>query len=139
MKKNQQCDRCKTTCVMQGDKFYFLFIKMKTLHRWVILRVYTSFNFSFINTLFSSLGLNIDALSFEISLIIPSWVKHITTVFGSDLATFSSPHFIYAYIYIYMCACVCMLSCFSHVQLFVTLWTVARQGLLTLRFSTEEY
>ena len=45
---------------------------------------------------------------------------------------------LHIYIHIYMCACVYMLSCFSHVWLFVTLWTVARQGLLTMRFSRKE-
>ena len=30
-------------------------------------------------------------------------------------------------------------SCFSHVQLFVTLWTIAHQVLLSLRFSWQEY
>ena len=33
----------------------------------------------------------------------------------------------------------CMLSCFSHVQLFVTLWTVAHQALLSMGFSRQEY
>ena len=33
----------------------------------------------------------------------------------------------------------CMLSCFSHVQLFVTLWTVARQAPLSMGFSRQEY
>ena len=32
-----------------------------------------------------------------------------------------------------------MLNHFSHVQLFVTLWTVARQAPLSLRFSRQEY
>ena len=32
-----------------------------------------------------------------------------------------------------------MLSCFSHVWLFGTLWTVARQGLLSMGFSRQEY
>jgi len=35
--------------------------------------------------------------------------------------------------------CVCVLSCFSHVQLFATLWTVAYQGLLSTGFSRQEY
>ena len=34
---------------------------------------------------------------------------------------------------------VCMLSCFSHVQLFVTLWTVAHQAPLSIVFSRQEY
>ena len=33
----------------------------------------------------------------------------------------------------------CMLSHFSRVQLFVTLWTVARQVPLSMRFSRQEY
>ena len=35
--------------------------------------------------------------------------------------------------------CVCMLSCFSSVQLFVTLWTVACQAPLSLGFSRQEH
>ena len=31
------------------------------------------------------------------------------------------------------------LSCFGHVQLFATLWTVARQALLSTGFSRQEY
>ena len=32
-----------------------------------------------------------------------------------------------------------MLSCFSHALLFVTLWTVAYQALLSVGFSKQEY
>ena len=32
-----------------------------------------------------------------------------------------------------------LLSCFSHVRLFVTLWTVARQAPLSMGFSRQEY
>ena len=32
-----------------------------------------------------------------------------------------------------------MLSCFSHVQLFATLWTVAFQAPLSMGFSRQEY
>ena len=32
-----------------------------------------------------------------------------------------------------------MLSCFSHVQLFATLWTVACQAPLSMGFSRQEY
>ena len=32
-----------------------------------------------------------------------------------------------------------MLSCFSHVQLFATLWTVAPQAPLSMGFSRQEY
>ena len=38
---------------------------------------------------------------------------------------------------VYVCACV--LSCFSCVQLFVTLWTVAHQAPLPMGFSRQEY
>ena len=33
----------------------------------------------------------------------------------------------------------CMLSCFSHDRLFLTLWTVACQALLSMGFSRQEY
>ena len=33
----------------------------------------------------------------------------------------------------------CMLSCFSHVQLLVTPWTIARQAPLSMGFSRQEY
>ena len=33
----------------------------------------------------------------------------------------------------------CMLSCFSHVQLFATLWIIARQASLSMGFSRQEY
>ena len=33
----------------------------------------------------------------------------------------------------------CLLSCFSHVRLFITLWTVAHQAPLSMRFSRQEY
>ena len=35
--------------------------------------------------------------------------------------------------------CVSMLSCFSYVQFFVTLWTVAHQAPLFMGFSRKEY
>ena len=38
-------------------------------------------------------------------------------------------------LYIYAC----MLSCFNHVQLFVTLWTVVHQAPLSMEFSRKEY
>ena len=34
---------------------------------------------------------------------------------------------------------VCMLSHFSHVQLFATLWTIARESPLSMGFSSQEY
>ena len=41
--------------------------------------------------------------------------------------------------YLVKSLCACMLSCFSHVQLFVTLWTVAHQAHLFMGFSRQEY
>ena len=38
-----------------------------------------------------------------------------------------------------MCLCVCMLSCFSCVQLFSTLWSVACQVPLSMGFSRQEH
>ena len=35
--------------------------------------------------------------------------------------------------------CPCMLSCFSCVQLFATLWTVAHQAPLSMGFPRQEY
>ena len=37
------------------------------------------------------------------------------------------------------CVCVCMVSQFSHVQLFVTLWTIAHQAPLSMGFSRQKY
>ena len=33
----------------------------------------------------------------------------------------------------------CMLNCFSHILLFVTLWTIACQAPLSIAFSSQEY
>ena len=41
--------------------------------------------------------------------------------------------------HIHMHMCVCALSYFSHVQLFVILWTVAHQAPLFMGFSRQEY
>ena len=35
--------------------------------------------------------------------------------------------------------CTCVLSCFSHFQLFATLWTVAHKAPLSMEFSRQEY
>ena len=40
---------------------------------------------------------------------------------------------------VYVCVCVCVLSHFSHVCLFVTLWTVTHQAPLSMGFSRQEY
>ena len=39
----------------------------------------------------------------------------------------------------YYCTCACVLSCFSHVRIFVTLWTVVLQAPLSMGFSRQEY
>ena len=43
----------------------------------------------------------------------------------------------------YMCVCIhvccAVLSCFNHVQLFATLWTVAHQAPLSMGFSRQEH
>ena len=38
-----------------------------------------------------------------------------------------------------VCVCVCVFSCFSHVHLCVTLWTIAHQSPLSIAFSRQEY
>ena len=38
-----------------------------------------------------------------------------------------------------VCVCVYVLSCYSHVQLFATLWTAAHQAPLSMRVSRHEY
>ena len=38
-----------------------------------------------------------------------------------------------------LCVCVSALSCFRHVQLSATLWTIARQAPLSMGFSRQEY
>ena len=38
-----------------------------------------------------------------------------------------------------MCRCVCVLSCFNHVRLAATPWTVSREAPLSMGFSRPEY
>ena len=40
---------------------------------------------------------------------------------------------------IQLCVCCAILSCFSHVRLFATLWTVTHQAPLSMGFSRQEY
>ena len=40
---------------------------------------------------------------------------------------------------VYVCVCMCVLSHFSRVPPFVTLWTITCQALLSMRFSRQEY
>ena len=44
-----------------------------------------------------------------------------------------------SFLYLCVCVCVCVLSRFGRVPLFVTLWTVACQALLSMGFSRQEY
>ena len=43
------------------------------------------------------------------------------------------------YVYVYVRMHICVLSCFSRVRFFVTLWTVALQDPLSMGFSRQEY
>ena len=43
------------------------------------------------------------------------------------------------YIFMCVCVCVCVFSHFSHLKLFVTLWTVACQAPLSMGFCRQEY
>jgi hypothetical protein len=47
--------------------------------------------------------------------------------------------YVYTYIYIYICMYIHVLSHFSHVQFFATLWTVAHQTPPSMKFSSQEY
>ena len=42
-------------------------------------------------------------------------------------------------IYVHICVHACVLSCFSRVQLFATLWTMACQAPLLVGLSRQEY
>ena len=46
--------------------------------------------------------------------------------------------FIHVQLYVYVHMPVCVLSRFSHIQLFTTLWTVAHQAPLSMGFSRQE-
>ena len=43
------------------------------------------------------------------------------------------------HVYVCVCLCVCVLSHFSCVQLFVTLWTIAHQAPLSFGFPRQQY
>ena len=49
------------------------------------------------------------------------------------------PNFLWEALLLHVCMRACMLSCFSCVQLFATLWTVAHQAPLSMGFSRREY
>ena len=50
----------------------------------------------------------------------------------------NSQHMLHMYMYV-MCICACMLSCFSCISLFATLWTVAHRAPLSMEFPRQEY
>ena len=70
---------------------------------------------------------------------------HGITRVGHDLVTKPPPPWnMYVYIqyvcrYMYIHICACLPHCFSHVQLFAMLWTVAHQASLSKGFSRQEY
>ena len=47
--------------------------------------------------------------------------------------------YIHTYMHAYIQTYACLLSCSSHIQLFVTLGTIAYQAPLSIRFSRQEY
>ena len=47
--------------------------------------------------------------------------------------------FVRSFIYSYKKLCVCVLSCFSRVRLFATLWTIGHQAPLSMGFSRHKY
>ena len=53
--------------------------------------------------------------------------------------SFNLRHFFSPSVFFFSHSCACMLSCFSCVWLFVTLWTIARQAPLFMGFSKQEY
>ena len=65
------------------------------------------------------------------SFIVPRWHTIHTRFFGSHIFIFQRMCFLIFY--------VCLLNCFSHVWLFVTLWTVDRQAPLSMGFFRQEY
>ena len=74
------------------------------------------------------------------TLEMPSWTTSFKRVLqpqpsvSSHSVSFSAQAFLLYYI-----VCMYVLNCFSHVQLFATLWTVAHQVLLSMEFSRQEY
>ena len=56
-------------------------------------------------------------------------------ILNTDYRVYSAPVFLLSRLLLLTC----MLSCFSHVQVFVTLWTVAHQVPLSMGFSKQEY
>ena len=56
-------------------------------------------------------------------------------ILNTDYRVYSAPVFLLSRLLLLTC----MLSCFSHVQVFVTLWTVAHQVPLSMGFSRQEY
>ena len=68
----------------------------------------------------------VDLLAMELvgsNLCPPQWEYQVLTTGNSLHMRFSAPLF---------CICACMLSCFSHIWLFVTPWTIVRQAPLSM-------
>ena len=70
------------------------------------------------------------------------WEKDSTNSFGNlrlHTCSFSLYPYPFLYLLYLLYLCVCMLSHFSHVWLFATLWTIALQTPLSMGFSRQEY
>ena len=68
---------------------------------------------------------------------LPPIVLHYVSSFPCIFARATSPNIFYSLFLLYLLAC--MLSHFSHVWLFATLWAVDCQSLLSMGFSRQEY
>ena len=69
----------------------------------------------------------------------PNWCDTVVTTRSSSYRIHQLKAVLFA-VCVCVCVCVCcVLSCFSHVQLFVTLSTIARQAPLYMGFSRQEY
>ena len=71
-----------------------------------------------------------------------TWLKWLST-YNLYLHTYTQHIYTHTYLHLRLCICVharvCMLSHFSHVWLFATLWAVACQSPLSVGFSRQEY
>ena len=100
--------------------FFCCSVNPKYLYLFSVLLMFTLYNFL-------SLFLSSTSCSF-----VNPWMDPNTGIFRliSSLRSFS---------FFSGCHLGCMLSCFSRVQLFATLWAVTRQAPLSLGFSRQEY
>ena len=86
---------------------------------------------------FDSFTCNIITHKIEFTSAILTFLQYVFYIFCSLFLNFCL--FYVCWIDIFSCVCVCMLNCFSHVWLFETPWTVARQSPLSRGFSGQEY